>query len=292
MDAKTSDARMVDERTDDQVEDAWMGNVRTGAGANACRKARLPRAFGAVRGCSAAALGDALLEALSPTRCVGCERPGALLCDACLAELVLIDPEESCTLCGAPYGRVLCTECRGRATPLDRCLACALFCGPLPRVIRGYKDAGERRLARVIAELLLDTALHAQEVAADRYGGILADADFIAFVPATKSAYRRRGFDHMEAVARELGRMAGVPVCDCIIKHGSSDQRKLGREGRLATARSIYEVPELVQKTVRGARVLLIDDVITTGATMTAVASVLKEAGALHVDGLAAARVL
>ena len=159
-------------------------------------------------------------------------------------------------------------------------------------MIRAYKDGGERRLARVIAELLLDTALHAQAAAPDRYGGILADADFITFVPATKSAYRRRGFDHMEAIARSLGSMAGVAVCDCIIKHGSSDQRKMGREGRLATARRIYEVPDIVQKNVYGARLLLIDDVITTGATMTAAAAVLKGAGAAHVDGLAAARVL
>lgn len=235
---------------------------------------------------------EALFETLSPTRCAGCERPGALLCDDCLNKLVLIDPEESCTLCGAPYGRVLCTECRGAASSLDRCLACALFSGALPRVIRAYKDGGERRLARVIAELLLDTALHAQVAAPDRYGGILAGADFITFVPATKSAYRRRGFDHMEAIARSLGAMSGVAVCDCIIKHGSSDQRKMGREGRLATARSIYEVPDIVQKNVYGARLLLIDDVITTGATMTAAAGVLKGAGAAHVDGLAAARVL
>lgn len=243
-------------------------------------------------GLSADAALEAILETLSPTRCAGCERPGELLCDRCLGELALIDPERSCALCGAPYGDVLCTECRGAASPLDRCLSCALFSGPLPRVIRAYKDGGERRLARVIAELLFDAALHAQEAAPERYGGILAESDFISFVPATKSAYRRRGFDHMEAVARLLGDLAGVPVFDCLIKHGSSDQRKMGREGRLVTARDVYEVPGSALGGVRGTRVLLIDDVITTGATMTAVAAVLKEAGAAHVDGLSAARVL
>lgn len=85
---------------------------------------------------------EALLETLSPTRCAGCERPGALLCDDCLNKLVLIDPEESCTLCAPPMGRVLCTECRGAASSLDRCLACALFSGALPRVIRAYKGCG------------------------------------------------------------------------------------------------------------------------------------------------------
>ena len=107
----------------------------------------LRSSFEELKACSGASR-EALLETLSPTRCAGCERPGALLCDDCLNKLVLIDPEESCALCGAPYGRVLCTECRGTASSLDRCLACALFSGALPRVIRAYKDGGERRLAR------------------------------------------------------------------------------------------------------------------------------------------------
>ena len=105
----------------------------------------LRSSFEELKACSGASR-EALLETLSPTRCVGCERPGVLLCDDCLNKLVLIDPEESCTLCGAPYGRALCTECRGAASSLDRCLACALFSGALPRVIRAYKDGGERRL--------------------------------------------------------------------------------------------------------------------------------------------------
>ncbi|WP_438286525.1 double zinc ribbon domain-containing protein, partial [Collinsella aerofaciens] len=117
------------------------------------------------------------LEALSPTRCAGCERAGALICQDCLAALTLIDPRHSCTRCGAPFGDLLCTECSVEGTSsamaeaLDRCLACAVYAHPLPRIIKAYKDAGERRLAPYLAELLYDTALHAQVVAPDRYGG-------------------------------------------------------------------------------------------------------------------------
>ena len=93
------------------------------------------------------------LEALSPTRCAGCERAGALICQDCLASLALIDPRHSCSRCGAPYGDLLCTECAvegessAMAEALDRCLACAVYAHPLPRIIKAYKDAGERRLA-------------------------------------------------------------------------------------------------------------------------------------------------
>ena len=233
------------------------------------------------------------LEALSPTRCAGCERAGTLICQDCLAALTLIDPRHSCTRCGAPFGDLLCTECSVEGTSsamaeaLDRCLACAVYAHPLPRIIKAYKDAGERRLAPYLAELLYDTALHAQVVAPDRYGGVLSGADAVVFVPATAAAFRRRGFDHMEAIARPFCELSGVPLLDALVKYGHGDQRELGREERRERARGMYETVE----DVRGKRLLLIDDVITTGATMAAASAELKRAGAAAVDGLAIARV-
>lgn len=146
---------------------------------------------------------------------------------------------------------------------------------------------GERRLAPYLAELLYDTALHAQVAAPDRYGGVLSGADAVVFVPATAAAFRRRGFDHMEAIARPFCELSGVPLLDALVKYGHGDQRELGREERRERARGMYETVE----DVRGRRLLLIDDVITTGATMAAASAELKRAGAAAVDGLAIARV-
>ena len=172
------------------------------------------------------------LEALSPTRCAGCERSGALICQDCLAALALIDSRHSCTRCGAPFGDLLCTECSVEGTSsamaeaLDRCLACAVYTHPLPRIIKAYKDAGERRLAPYLAELLYDTALHAQVAAPERLGCVLSGADAVVFVPATAAAFRRRGFDHMEAIARPFCELSGVPLLD------RSEERRVGKECR------------------------------------------------------------
>lgn len=231
--------------------------------------------------------GELALEVLSPTRCAGCERAGALICDRCLDALELIDPQQSCCSCGAPFGVLQCTECTGEALPCGRCLAMAGFSGPLPRIIRAYKDAGERRLAPELAELMLACVEHAERVAPDRYGGMLTQADAVSFVPATAAAFRRRGFDHMERIAHMFCTLAGVPLLDALAKHGSYDQRALGRASRQAYAQGAYEVVA----PVGGMRLLLLDDVITTGATISAAAGALVSAGAATVDALALARV-
>lgn len=236
---------------------------------------------------SVGALIEAALELISPTRCAGCERPGELICSACENAIQVIDPARSCLHCGAPFGAMVCTECAGAKTDLDRCLAAAVFDGPVGRIVRAYKDGGERRLAAEIGRIMLGAAVRAQREAPGRYGGLLVRADAVVFVPATASAFRRRGFDHMELIARHLSGRSDIPLLDALVKHGSSDQRELGRADRLAEALGAYEVV----LPVRGKRILLIDDVITTGATMSAAASALKAAGASHVDGLALARV-
>ena len=226
-------------------------------------------------------------ELLSPTRCASCERPGELVCGECLCKMTRIDPAHACPLCGAPFGELVCTECRGEATAVDRCLAAAVFEGPPARIVRAYKDGGERRLAVEIARLMVGAARDAERLAPDRYAGLLSDVDALVFVPVTAEAYRRRGFDHMEAVAREASRACGAPMVDALLKHGSADQREFSREERLASSRDAYEVVE----DVRGARLQLLDDVITTGATVGAAAAALKRAGARRVDALAFARV-
>lgn len=267
-------------------------------------------------------LREAALEVLSPTRCAGCERPGELICEACLARIQVIDPVHACLRCGAPFGDLLCTECgvgagedaaqpgasagedaaqpgagAERATSerssshldgaLDRCLAATVFADPVPRIIRTYKDAGERRLGALIAELMFDAVQHAEQVAPERYGGLLGHVDAVTFVPVTAAAFSTRGFDHMEDVARRFCELAGLPLVDALVKHGSADQRELGRVERQERSRDVYEVVE----PVAGMRLLLLDDVITTGATIRAAASALHAAGAAHVNALAFARV-
>lgn len=216
-----------------------------------------------------------LAELLFPTRCSGCELPGAVLCDACRAALPRIDPAGSCPRCGAPYGYLTCTECWNREWSFSAALALGEFERPLSRAVVLHKDAGERRLAAVLGTLL------AEQIAAEWSGW----PEVVTFVPATRSAMRRRGFDHGRAIARVIAAELGVPLAEMLARSEARDQRRLGRVARSANvAGSFSAVGEVC------GRVVLTDDVFTTGATLDAAASALLGAGAEEVRVAAVAR--
>lgn len=227
-------------------------------------------------------------ELLWPTRCVACDLPGELICDECRERMPWIEQRFACPNCGAPFGAMTCTECdepwESRAT------ICALGFGDISAQMVAYlKDKHELRLAGVNAAAIacaLDEA-SAWPAADGRPRIDLADVDAICFVPCTAAAYRRRGFDHMELVSRELGRFTGIPVADVLVRASSQDQRTLGREARAQNLSGTVEVAQ----DVCGLSVLLVDDVITTGASMREATRALLGRGAREVVCAAVARV-
>jgi predicted amidophosphoribosyltransferase len=231
---------------------------------------------------------EAFKELLWPTRCVICDEPGELICASCRAGLPWIEQRLACPVCGAPFGRLTCTQCE-RDWETRACVAALPFDGGGARMATIFKDGHELRLAPVIAAAMVTALEEARAwTAADgrpRYDEGHLDA--LCFVPATRAAYRRRGFDHMELVADELAPLLGLPVYDVLARRDASDQRELGREERAANLAGTVEVVD----DVVGLNLLLADDVLTTGATIRACARALLERGAASVTACALARV-
>ncbi len=217
-----------------------------------------------------------LAEVLSPVRCAGCDLPGSLLCTPCRAALPLIPCAESCPRCGARAVAGRCTECRGRDFAFDAASCAGILDGPLSRMLSLYKDAGERRYAPILGALAAD--------AAARWRGW---ADAVVPIPSTRAARARRGFDHVVPLAGPVASALDAPLLPRLRAARRLDQRGLGREQRMVNMAAAF-----VALPLEGVpqRVVLVDDVITTGATLDAAARVLREVGVGAVRVVSVAR--
>lgn len=208
---------------------------------------------------------ESIAELVAPTRCAGCDLPGSLLCGGCHAALPRIRPEYACPSCGAPYGHLVCTECWRTSLSFERAVALGVLDGGLARGVVLHKDAGERRLGPLFGDMLAERV-------AEQWSGW---ADAVTWIPATREAVIRRGFDHAHALAVRVALGIAAPLQHTLEREKARDQRSLGRTARASNAAGTFiscgPVPP---------KIVLIDDVLTTGATLDAASSVLLEAGA------------
>lgn len=231
---------------------------------------------------------DAAAEVLWPTRCVSCDMPGELLCEDCRAHMPWIAQRWACPVCGAPFGWLTCTGCDHDWEP--RAVICALGFGQIAsQMVACLKDRAELRLAPVNAAAMA-CALDEARAWPALDGAPRFDPDRIdvlCYVPATEQAVVRRGFDHMELVARELGDLMGLPCENVLRRRVGLDQRTLGRQERARNLEGMVDVAE----DVHGLNLLLADDVVTSGASMRACTQALLARGAASVTCCALTRV-
>jgi len=196
---------------------------------------------------SATPLRDALAAALAlafPVWCAGCDLPDAALCPSCRARL-------------EPLVAVR------RVGTLDVHSA-LVFDGVVARVVRAFKEDGRTGLAAALAPAL------AAAVGSTGSGAV------VVAVPTSRAAMRRRGYRPVELVCRRAGL---VPEHLLQIVRATADQRGLPREARVANVAGSMRA----RPAAAGARVVVVDDVVTTGATLTEAVRALRAAGAVVV---------
>ncbi len=206
---------------------------------------------------------DNSIAFLAPHLCSGCGNEGGLLCYGCKND-ILDEPFLRCVACGKglPGKSGVCGECN---VFYDRAWCVADRREHIQRLIGNFKFTNARAAYRPLAELLHD------------YLPELPLETVIIPVPTVSSHIRQRGYDHMLLIARQLGKLRNLPVETSLKRAQSTKQRSAGRQQRIRQAQAafIYEGSINPQKTY-----LLIDDVVTTGATINYVSQKLKDAGA------------
>jgi ComF family protein len=172
-------------------------------------------------------------------------------------------------------------RCSVPAPSWDACRAAVDYAFPWDHLVRRYKYAHEAALAAPLAALMVDAA----------EGLDLAAAPLVVPVPPSLARLRQRGFDPAWELTRRVARALGlVAAPGALVRRHDRAQAGAARQDRLANMRSAIALAPGARQRLRGQRVLLVDDVLTTGATLEVAAGRLREAGAMRVEALVLAR--
>jgi len=226
----------------------------------------------------------ALTDAVYPRRCAFCGEDlsgggGRFLCESCRYGVLEPDSSLRCPRCGIGVGEAAlvvgsCTHCRGRSFKFERAFDVGSYKGKLREMLMDFKFRRRLYLANELGALLGEKV---------RREGVTGEVDFITYVPQTFVGRIVRGFNPAELLARKLSRNVDIAVARGLLERSGNarGQRGLCAKERVRNVRGAFRVRR--DGFSKGKTFILVDDVLTTGATANECSKVLKRAGARKV---------
>jgi len=241
-------------------------------------------------GAAVRALPGIALDALLPPRCLVCgqgvDRPGSL-CGACWRGLTFLAPP-LCAACGFPFdydlgADTLCGACHQEPPAYDRARAVLRYDAVSRGLLLGFKHGDRTEGAPAFGEWLARAGAE-----------LISECDVVVPVPLHRWRLFARRYNQSALLAHALGRASGLPVLPDSLRRvrNTASQGRLSAAARRRNVAGAFRVAPGAAERLGGRRVLLVDDVLTTGATVEACARTLKRAGAAGVDVLTLARVV
>jgi ComF family protein len=216
-----------------------------------------------------------------PSRCAVCGAwPAQPLCAACIARLAV--PRHRCARCALPVaqGVAVCGACVRTPPPLDACHAALDYAYPWSGLIARFKFSGEAGWAQALAQRLAQAPGMGEEV---------RQADVLLPMPLAPRRLAERGFNQALLLARALDRRKSEPRLLLRLRE-TPPQSQLDRDARQENVDGAFAIEPLRAGELRGASVLLVDDVMTSGASLHAAARAVRQAGAKRVAAAVLAR--
>lgn len=219
---------------------------------------------------------NATLDFIFPTSCLGCGTEGAYLCPDCREGLPALR-QPYCACCAQPQSSTPCRWCRAAPLALDGIVAPFLMEGAIREAVLQLKYHQVRGLATTIGNLM-EQAWRAKGLS----------ADLVLPVPLHPRRLRQRGYNQSALLAKVLSRGLGIPCDEATVvrTRDTGPQVGLSREKRVLNVQDCFRSSDAVA----GKAVVLVDDVATTGSTLSACAEALRKSGAESVQGLVLAR--
>ena len=234
---------------------------------------------------------SALAQTKLPSQCAVCRSwPSEPLCAACLSRFAT--PRPRCPQCALAWSATetapSCPHCQGQTLPLQACFAAVDYAYPWADLLTRFKFQGQSGYSVLLSDLLLRRAGVRECLAS------LSPQDCLLPMPLSAERLRERGFNQAWELTKTLHARSGcqaTPSARLLLRLRHTEaQSGLPRQARLANVRGAFLVEPLAAASVRGRQVVLVDDVMTSGASLRAAALALLEAGASAVKALVVAR--
>ena len=220
-----------------------------------------------------------VLNFLFPPRCVSCGKGGSFLCRKCHNKLIYLQPP-LCTRCSKPIRTgTICSKCQSQTWDIDGIYSIFKYGGAIRQAIIQFKYENIKVLADPLSHCMVEYL--------KEYN---LSFDVIIPVPIHKRRLRERGYNQSSLLAQRLSRMTRIPVVEGTLirtRHTPSQAKSDNVDQR---RKNIENAFKCVNHDISGKRILIIDDVCTSGATLNSCATSLKSAGAASVWGLTLAK--
>ena len=206
------------------------------------------------------------MQKVAPHLCFGCGKMGTTLCDNCKNNITT-EPFHGCVLCGNVSSEGICAQ---HDASFCKAWVVSQRVTVLKRVINAYKFENVKAAAPALIDLM-DSSLP-----------LLPNNTVIVPIPTAASHVRQRGYDHLDVLARLLSQTREMPITRLLGRSSSKTQHHLNKADREKEARSTFRIKEGFSVD-QSMFYLLLDDIVTTGATITSAAKVLADAGAKNI---------
>jgi ComF family protein len=218
---------------------------------------------------------ERLISVVAPHNCITCGSEGALLCAWCRPDTCPKLPE-TCYRCHAlSPDSAVCQKCR-RESPLKHVWIRTGYDRVAKELIQAFKFARSQAAAPLLAEFIAEVL------------PFLPNNTIIVHIPAATSRVRERGYDQSRLLARHLAQQTKLVHSTLLCRIGQTRQVGANRKQRLEQLKGAFRPTK--EFLIKGADILLVDDVLTTGATLEEAARTLKKAGARNVSAVVFAR--
>lgn len=234
-----------------------------------------------------ASLTKNFINLIYPLHCASCKKPldpenSSVICGHCVG-LIKPNPAPYCIYCGRSVDTAgcACDDCLKNRPAFSRALSACLYEGALKELILQFKYKGKLALSDDLSNFVSDFLYDNPDM--------LEGVDMVTFVPIGTDRMMKRGFNQSKILAKRLSDSYGIPIADCIEKTASTkNQNELSRQERLSNLKGAFRAKGAVDLT--GLTILIVDDVMTTGATLNECAIALLKAGAKNARCLTLAR--